>query len=536
MNFAELAAQLIMIDLDGPQLQSRCREHLGRYHWGGVLLFARNIHDRPQLHQLMKDLRELGDPLVAVDQEGGLVDRVRFPDTVLTPGPMALAATGDPDLTREAHAIMGQQLADMGFHLDFAPCLDINSNPDNPIIGVRSFGDSPQLVAAHGRAACEGLRQGGVAATVKHFPGHGDCHLDTHLALPTLKITLEQLLQRELVPFQQCLEAGAEACMTAHIVFGSLDSRPATLSAPILTGLLRHQMGYQGVVFTDSMEMQALADHYGTGEACVLALEAGADMIIARSGYALQVESVEAIVAALESGRLDPQALQESLHRLQHLRLRLHGVHPTHPPASYALPAAPVDARPLLDHNPRFADQEHRMRMIVEKTITVVRNRENLLPIASGRVLLLSPDLLPLTPLGEMTPSERSMRHLRLEGLEVNEAHYPAETRGPALDHLLTQARQADTVIFTVYARHRLPDATRELGQHLLAANPRTILVSLSSPYVLRDLPDSPAFVCSYNYTPLSLQALGRVLSGQVVAQGRLPVTIPGLEPSLLSS
>jgi beta-N-acetylhexosaminidase len=512
MKLSDLAAKLIMIDLPGPQLEDQDHHHLALHPWGGVLLFARNILNRPQLLKLMEQVEAHGDPLVAVDQEGGLVDRVRFADSVLTPGLMALAATGDPECTRRAHAIMGQQLQELGFHIDFAPCVDINSNPDNPIIGVRSLGEDPADVSLHAQAACQGLRDGGVAATVKHFPGHGDCSLDSHLALPTLPHSLERLKKVELVPFQACLEAGVECVMTAHITFPALDPRPgraATLSDPILNGLLRTQMGFNGVIFSDSMEMQAIAHHYGVGEACVMAIEAGADMVLSCGGYPEHLKAVQALVEATESGRLSRERLEESLQRIEIMR-----------------DALPVRKR--LHYNPQFAEQSDEMRRIVERTITLVRNQE-LLPLRQGKALLLSPDLLPVTPLGEMRCSDSILQHLKIDGVDVNEAYYPAETRGPALDHLLQQVRDSETVIFAVYARHRLPDATRELGERVLAANPRTVLVSLSSPYVLRDLPDMPAFLCSYNYTPLSLQALGRVLSGHVQPQGRLTVSIPGL-------
>lgn len=511
MKLSDLVARLIMIDLPGPQLSLECKEHLNLHRWGGVLLFARNLVDRAQLFHLMEELERHGDPLVAVDQEGGLVDRVRFEDSVLTPGPMALAATDDPQCTRQAHAIMGHQLSQLGFHIDFAPCVDINSNPDNPIIGVRSFGEDPQQVSQHARAACLGLREGGVAATIKHFPGHGDSSLDSHLAMPSLAHSLAQLETRELIPFQECLKEGVECVMTAHITFPAVDprpGRPATLSEPILSGILRRHLGFEGVIFTDSMEMQAIKNHYGVGEACVLALEAGADMLIC-GGFADHLEAHEAITRAVTEGRLSQERLLSSLTRIECMR-----------------DALPVTRR--LHYNPSVAEQNQQMSEIVERSITLVKNQD-LLPLRQGKILLLSPDLLPLTPLGEMRQSKNALQHLKLPGLNVSEAHYPAETRGPALDYLLQQAREADIVLFTVYARHRLPDATRELGQRLLEAQPSSVLISLSSPYVLRDLPDYPAFVCSYNYTPLSMQALGRVLAGQIQPQGRLPVSIPGL-------
>ncbi len=512
MNLADLAARLIMINIPGSQLSPECVEHLSSQRWGGVLLFAHNLQERPQLVRLMEHMEELCDPIVAIDQEGGLVDRVRFPDSVLTPGLMALGAAGDPELTRQAHEIMGRQLHELGFHVDFAPCVDVNTNPDNPIIGVRSFGEDPEEVSRQGRAACLGLRQGGVAATAKHFPGHGATSLDSHLSLPTLPHSLERLRAQELVPFQGCIEAGCEGVMTAHITFPDLDARPgrpATLSQPILNGLLRQLLHFEGVIFTDSMEMKAIAEHYGAGESAVMAIEAGADMIICGRGYPEHQEAVQALVAAVESGRLSRERLEESLRRLELMRDSL-----------------PTMKR--LHYNPHFAEQNEQMRRIVEHTVTLVRNQD-LLPLGPGKVLVLSPDLLPLTPLGEMRRSDGALQHMQLEGVDVQEARYPAETRGPALEHILQQARACETVLFTVYARHRLPDATRELGERLLEANPRTVLVSLSSPYVLRDLPGMPAFVCSYNYTPLSMQALGRVLSGHLQPTGRLSVSIPGL-------
>lgn len=505
MKITDLAAGVMMIDLPRPTLDEADRAHLAAHPWGGLLIFARNVENREQLTGL---IGEIGPgPLLAIDQEGGLVDRIRFESTVLTPGPMALAATGQPEATREAHRLMALQLRQLGFHLDFSPCVDVNTNPDNPIIGVRSFGENPTLVGEHGAAACLGLREGGTAATIKHFPGHGDCRLDSHLMLPTLEHSEERLRQVELAPFQRCIDAGAEAVMTAHITYPALDTLPATLSSAVLQGLLREQLGFEGVIFTDSMEMRAIADTYGLAEASILALLAGADMIICGGTYAAQVEAVAAVAGAVESGRLPLARLQDAAERVRTLRDRFAGPGP---------------------EVPSFEAMQSTMRELVEQSITLVKNQAELLPLRSGRVLLLSPDLLPVSPLGEMTRSESTLEALKLPGVEVSEAFYPAETRGPALEHLLSQAREVDAVVFTVYARHRLPDGIREFGERLLESQPRTVMVSLSSPYVLRDLPAAPAFVCTYNYTPLSLAALGRVLTGELLPQGRLPVSIPG--------
>ncbi len=510
LSLEEKAAQMVMIDIPDLELSQETRAHLNAHPFNGVILFAKNVRDREQVVRLVNDIRSAcgHQPLLTVDQEGGLVDRFRFADMSLTPGNMALAATGDVECTRAAHRIMGAELKALGIDLDFAPCLDVNNNPLNPIIGVRSFGEDPHLVARHGKAAIEGLREGGVGSTAKHFPGHGDTSLDSHIALPTVTKSRAELDAVELVPFRAAVEAGVDAMMTAHMTFPALDDRPgipATLSYQTLTGLLREEMGYQGVIFTDSMAMQAVADHFGVAEGAVLSVEAGADVVLACGTFEDQVTTVRALVDAVRSGRLSEARLDESVARIFALKARYHNV-----------PTA-------------FEPGGHRaeMKAIVERTITLARNEGGLVPISgSGKVLVLTPDLLPVTPLGEMESTESLTKHLQLPGLEVEERMYHVAPTGPPARELVEAAAAAGTVVLAVYARNRLSDLVRELAAAVIAANPRTILVSLSSPYLLGDVPSAPAFVVSYNYTPMSLEALGKVLSGKLEARGQLPVQL----------
>jgi len=513
LSLEEKAAQMVMIDIPDLEMGEETRAHLRQHPFNGVILFAKNVRDRQQVVRLVEDIRAAcaHQPLLTVDQEGGLVDRFRFEDMSLTPGNMALAATGDIECTRAAHRIMGAELKALGIDLDFAPCLDVNNNPLNPIIGVRSFGEDPHLVARHGQAAIEGLREGGVGSTAKHFPGHGDTSLDSHIALPTVAKTREQLEAVELVPFRAAVEAGVDAMMTAHMTFPALDDRPgvpATLSYKTLTGLLREEMGYQGVIFTDSMAMQAVADHFGVAEGAVLSVEAGADVVLACGSFEDQVTTVQALVDAVRSGRLSEERLNASVERIFALKARYHN--------------AP-EASPSYD----AAAHRQTMQAIVERTITVVRNVGGLVPLraeSAGQVLVLTPDLLPVTPLGEMESTESLTKHLQLPGLKVEERMYHVAPTGPPARELLEAAAQAGTVVLAVYARNRLSDLVRELVEGVVAANPRTVLVSLSSPYLLNDVPAAPGYVVSYNYTPMSLRALGQVLCGQLEARGTLPV------------
>ncbi|GGL73629.1 hypothetical protein GCM10010840_09620 [Deinococcus aerolatus] len=313
-----LPGAFVMVDIPGPALDADTAAHLRRYGVRSVCLFGKNIESPGQLARLCADLREVlgDDALIALDHEGGAILRPDF--WPFAPSAMALGAADDTALTREVSAALARQLRGVGINWNFAPVLDVNVSPANPVIGERAFGADPALVTRHGRAALAGHAAAGVAACVKHFPGHGDTRVDSHLALPRVDKTRAELEATEFVPFRDLLSQ-TPAVMTAHIVYPALDGvHPATLSRRILTGLLRQEWGYGGVTVTDSMGMRAIDDNYGRGEAGVLALEAGADLVMALGRREAQEATLGAIGAALE-GRLNRQETQASLERLRQL-------------------------------------------------------------------------------------------------------------------------------------------------------------------------------------------------------------------------
>ena len=309
------AGSLLMVDIPGPTLDDETAEYLRSNSIRAVCLFGKNVESEAQLRALCADLRSvMGEgALIAIDHEGGAIVRPGF-----WPGPpsaMSLGHADDPALTEAVTAALGRQLRSVGINWNFAPVLDVNVSPLNPVIAERSYGDSPALVARHGAAALRGLASAGVAGCVKHFPGHGDTHLDSHRALPRVDKSRAELDATELWPFRQTLES-APAVMTAHIIYSALDPEfPATLSEPILTGLLRGEWGYDGVIVTDSMGMAAIDSHYGRGEAAVLSLRSGADLVMALGRREVQQQTLDAVQAALEAG-LD---VQGKLRRLAEL-------------------------------------------------------------------------------------------------------------------------------------------------------------------------------------------------------------------------
>ncbi|MEZ4360319.1 MAG: beta-N-acetylhexosaminidase [Kofleriaceae bacterium] len=311
--------QLLWIGFDGVAASRELREALRAGRYGATVVFARNLVggepagagrapvDLDAATALTEGLRAAapdGTPaLVAVDQEGGTVQRLREPATVWPPmiAHERLAPGEDRARARAVGEALGLELAALGFDLDFAPVLDVHTNPANPVIGGRAFGTTADAVTRRALAFAEGLAAAGVLSCGKHFPGHGDTHLDSHLALPRVEHELARLRELELAPFAAAAAAGVPMFMTAHVVFAALDeSRPATMSPAVMTGLLREQLGYRGVIVSDDLDMKAIADHYGVADAAVQAIRAGCDALLLCRDRGHQEEVERGLIVAAE--------------------------------------------------------------------------------------------------------------------------------------------------------------------------------------------------------------------------------------------
>ncbi|HSI47565.1 MAG TPA: beta-N-acetylhexosaminidase [Ideonella sp.] len=317
---------LVMVDIEGTSLSEETAAFLRRHRIRAVCLFRRNLGTEAEVRKLCAELREVLGPraLIAIDQEGGSVNR--FTALPHATGAMAIGAIADTDqaeaLAEATGAAVARGLISLGINWNLAPVLDVNNNPANPVIGERSFGSDPHRVARLTAAWMRGSLSEGVACCLKHFPGHGDTHVDSHHALPTVDKSLAELEALELIPFR-ALTPHAPSVMTAHIVYPQLDAQhPATLSHRILTGLLRQDMGHGGVVLTDALMMKAIHERYGHARAAVLTLQAGADMPLAQGLPQEQAAAVQAIELALREDELLPEQLQRSAARLDALAAR----------------------------------------------------------------------------------------------------------------------------------------------------------------------------------------------------------------------
>ena len=334
-------SRVLIVDLPGPDLTPDQGRLLRQSGFGGVCLFARNFSTEKRTARLVSDIRDALGPhaLIATDQEGGAV--LRRLDVPMPPSPLALGVLDSEDAAREAGRIAARGLLDLGINWNFAPCLDVNVNTDNPVIGERSFGHDPETVARLGVAWALGSEEAGVMASVKHFPGHGDTSQDSHLTLPTVDKPRSELERTEWLPFRRAVQAGVGSVMTAHILYPALDpDAPATLSPAVLSGLLRLDWGYDGVIVTDATDMHAIADRYPAGAAAPLALSAGADAVLScgHGDMETHTDHRQALLSALREGRLSEARVHEACARLDRAVNRFPGV-----PAPYTADQRSLD-------------------------------------------------------------------------------------------------------------------------------------------------------------------------------------------------
>ena len=319
----DTVGQLLMVGFQGTEISRQFLDWLEEYRPGGVILFSRNLEDPEQVARLTNALQEHApNPplLIAIDEEGGRVSRLPQGFTTF-PAASRVAACHASDVAYEVAAVTAQELRAVGINMNLAPVLDVNSNPANPIIGDRAYGTEPEPVCAYGLAVMQGLEDNGIIPCGKHFPGHGDTMTDSHHVLPVVGADRTRLDAVELEPFRRAISRGVPVIMTAHVRYPALDAEaPATLSRPILTDLLRNELGFEGVTLTDDMEMRAILDHQPIGETSVRALQAGADMVVICHQQERQQEAVTAIEQALGRGDLSWERLTASVARIRALK------------------------------------------------------------------------------------------------------------------------------------------------------------------------------------------------------------------------
>lgn len=511
MTLQEKIGQRLMTGFPGTEMNEEFRQVIKTHKIGNVILFRENVQNCEQLKRLCREIQELirtetgHSAFIAIDQEGGIVTRLQE-DGVNVPGAMALGATGDPEAAYEAGKLIGRELRSLGPNFNFAPTVDVNSNAQNPVIGTRSYGDDPHAVGAFAAQSVRGLLEGGVLCTAKHFPGHGDTDLDSHLALPCVDKPMEELEKVELVPFKAAIDAGVTAVMTAHILFPQIepDPIPATMSRRIMKGILRDKLGFQGIIVSDCMEMAAIRSHYGVSNGTLAAFKAGVDLVEITHHPLWCAEAADHILAAAEAGELDMTEMDESVNRILEAKRRW------------------IDEMEGCDFD--FAAGAEQSRLLMERTITEVSvpavpvelNHPLCIGCPPYRVSLVgNVEGLPSNPFGTQMARE-------LDGVCADMSREP---EADEIAVLVAQAqKQGSAVVGTFNAM--VHSGQLDLVRALADKGIPTAVVALRSPYDLRNLPESVWSIAAYEYSAESIRAVAKVLRGELKTTAKLPVKL----------
>ena len=498
-------------------------EVVQKYHLGGIIYFAwtDSVQNPDQIVGLSNGLQRAAltqstkarVPLqIAIDQEQGVVTRIGPPATQF-PGSMALGAGGSAPDARTAAAVTGRELIAMGVNTNFAPVCDVNVNPLNPVIGTRSFSSHPDLTAELVAAQVAGYqRDGGVSSSAKHFPGHGDTATDSHVAFPIITHSREQWESVDAPPFRAAIREGIDMIMTAHLAFPALDDsgNPATLSHPILTGVLREELGFEGVVVTDALNMQGVRDMYGDAEVAVRALLAGADQLLMTPAMD---EAYAAVLAAARSHRIRPNELDAKVARVLRLKFRRGVV--TRPYADPTAVSSVVGAAAHLS----AADA------VTDRTTTLVKNDAGALPLAaSGKKILV-------TGYGASTTATLAAA-LSTEGATVQTLQTGASPTDGTVAAAVAAAGDKDVVVVTTMKAWDTAvtdprGGQQKLVKQLLATGRTVVVVAVRDPYDIAYFTNAPTYLATYSYSPVAIEAVARVITGHVSPTATLPVDIP---------
>ena len=506
-------------------------ESLSKHPYAGVLLMGQNTPTNENTVRLINDLQLANAKggsrprlLISIDQEGGNV--ARLDQGTMMPGNMALGAIGDVNVTKEVAGIIGAELYAAGVNVDFAPVVDVNCNPANPVIGVRSFSDDAETVAAHGSVFTEALNETGIISTLKHFPGHGDTDTDSHSGLPSIDKSYEELKKTELVPFAACIEAGSQMIMTAHIVYPQIETKtykskktgeninlPATLSETIITGILREDMGFDGVVITDAMEMDAINLHFDKYDAAVLAIEAGVDILLApvetvtKQGFDEMDEYISTLAAKADNGEISMQKIDAAVLRI--LKLKQNN--------GLFLPYDASDIESRVDYalnNIGTKANHDKEWEYAKKAITLVKNDDNTLPLVdSGEKTVV---LVPYDD--EVIPMQYAVKKLQAEGkLPENAVVESYSYRKKALEEVQPMTEGADNIIFLseIYSASALKNDVAAMADALADGihekGGKFIVMSVNLPYDAARFEKADAIILAYLAKTMSVDPEDKV-------------------------
>ncbi len=488
---------------------------------GGLIIFGGVVYETAILTNTFQELADI-PLLIASDFERGAGNQID--GATLFPPLMSLGAADSEDLAYMMGKITALEGRALGIHMTYAPVVDVNINPDNPIINTRSIGEDPEQVGRIGQAFIKGCQDYGLIATAKHFPGHGDTDLDSHSVLPNIDVDRDRLNSVELFPFKRAIEAGVQAIMVSHLRVPSLDPTPdlpATLSAPILTDLLRKEMGFRGLIVTDAMGMGGVTTLYTPEDAAIRAVKAGVDMLLLPP---TPREVIQALIQAAKSGEITESRIDVSVKKILEAKASL-GLH------QKRLIEIETLARSIGQQ--AYLDQAEKT---FEASVTMVKNDGNVVPLSAGlqKVAVFSLSSDP----GGYFAGQTFVREMKRRSPQSVEFFAEPSTGDEYIREAVAKAKEADLVVVGLFSRLRAGKGSVGLDlrhvrliQELSRESLPVVVISFGSPYFLRHFPEISAYICAYRYADEAQRVAVKALFGEIDITGKLPVSIPGVFP-----
>ncbi len=497
-------SQMFMVSFKGSEINKENYNHFKENGFSNFMFFSHNLKSYECVYRLCNDLKGIAEensqipPFISIDQEGGMVSRL-FSGATHFPSAMSVGRSGIPNVGYHMGKMVGKELRNLGINFNLAPVLDINNNPDNPVIGVRSFSEDMHTVAEIGTDYIRGLQEVGVIATAKHFPGHGDTNIDSHLGLPIIRHSLSRLQEVELFPFIKAIEEGVMAIMSAHIIFPSLDNTniPGTLSSKILTGFLREELGYNGLIISDALDMDAISSRYSIGDACIKAINAGVDLLCLSGGgdYALQSEGYRCTVDAVKNGAIKEDVIHNAFDRIVKAKKQIGlSFNEICTPCAY------------------YPQHEEYAERICSKSIQVIRDDLDLIPLStSSKVLVLSPPPIRSNIADDNIVRIRSFAYMAYERTGWDYVEIDINPSESQIDSILSKVDNYETVVCATY-NIGLYKNQLKLANALSSYN--IVFVTLRVPYDVTKIDNPKTYIHAYEYTNRSVTKVVDILLG----------------------
>lgn len=515
LTIKEKIGQISMYGIDTTEITEDTINLIKEYRVGNIILFARNVESPEQLFKLTQDLQKLameefGIPMfISIDQEGGMVTRI-FEGSTFFPGAMTISATNNVKNAYNMGKIMGKELNALGVNMNLAPILDVNNNPHNPVIGVRSFSDKPEVVADYSWNFSKGLQEEGVFATGKHFPGHGDTNVDSHLGLPTITHDLDRLNEVEFYPFKYNIKKGIKGIMSSHINFTKLtkDGTPATLSKEVMTDLLRKEFGFKGLLVSDSMTMKGVVQKYSAEEATLMAINAGLDLTCLCHPESPRRETLEYLYKAYEDGRLTEETINERLKRVLKAKEELTNIN---------LNNSFEDVKDIV------INEEHKKASlkVVEDALTLVKG-ENVKLKEKALFVGYKPRALTIADDTDGTSTLENVLNKEIPNMDT--IILDIKPSDEDINNLLKKAKEYDQIILTTYSGNTQPKQI-ELIEKVHEIHDDVSVISMRDPYDLYYTNVIKNYITLYEYTPNSIEVLVKYLKGEITPKGVIPIS-----------